>query len=238
MDIAERKTFTVKDMKAVAFGDRHSPFHCTNSIKKVLGIIAVEKPNVVVDEGDADDCYMFSRFPQSHNLLTPKQELVKARRFHLWLWGEINKIVPKALKIQLRGNHEHRVIKTLRASKDSAVFESLLDDNVNNLTTAPGVIDMKSHRSEVMINGIIFVHGWNTLLGYHANYFGRSVVSGHSHRGGCSVVKTRDKVLFELNCGHTCNPKLLPFQYGEAVTNKWVKGLGMIDKYGPRFIPL
>lgn len=225
-----------KETRILAIGDTHFPFTDHYKLEKVYGIARELQPTHIIQIGDLYDLYTFSRFSRSVNLITPKDELLKGKEQAARMWEVLRDCAPKAARFQLRGNHSHRIVKSLMARAPE--FESLLEGPISDLTTFDGVTDMKSHRSEVEINGTLFVHGWSTTPGFHMNYFGQSVVCGHTHRGVVIYKAHKREPLFELNCGHIADINALPLQYGETKTNSWVAGCGVIDKHGPRFITL
>lgn len=224
------------DIRILAVGDTHHPFADQAKLKNLYALAKDLRPTHIVQIGDLYDLYTFSRFSRSVDLITPKQELEAGRAGAQTMWGMLQSIVPKAACYQLRGNHSFRIVK--RMLDHAPEFESLLDGPISKLTEFDGVTDMKSHRSELEINGIVFAHGWSCRPGSHRDYFGQSTVVGHSHHGGVVYRAQKGLPLFELNAGHVADVKQLPLQYNDSTTSSWVAGAGVIDKYGPRFCPL
>lgn len=235
-DMGQRITVKVEKPRILVIGDTHMPFADISKLDSVLHLAKDLKPNVIVQIGDLYDLYTFSRFARSVDLTTPAAELEDGRKHALAFWEALTSKSPKSLKFQLRGNHSHRIVKNLLARAPE--YESLLAEPIAKLTEFPGVQDMKSARSELEINGILFVHGWSTRPGFHRDYFGQSVVHGHTHHLGLSWKAQKGVPLFELDCGHIADVNKLPLQYGESKTTSWVAGAGFIDEYGPRTIIL
>lgn len=150
------------------------------------------------------------------------------------MWKKFHAISPKAQCFQLIGNHEDRIWKKIMSLTPE--YESLL--TINNLFKYDGVTSFRDSRSELVINDIVFHHGWKSTIGDHARWYGQNTVCGHLHRGGVVFFPMRGKPLFELNCGFIADVNSLPLQYGETKTNSWVAGCGVIDSWGPRFLPL
>ncbi len=102
-----------------------------------------------------------------------------------------------------------------------------------------GVHTVEDDREELIINGIIFMHGYRSRAGDHMRYNGKSTVVGHSHTG--SVVyeqKSKRNIIWELNAGFLADETAEPLRYRPQTTSKWTLGYGLIDSSGPRFIPL
>jgi hypothetical protein len=103
----------------------------------------------------------------------------------------------------------------------------------------PGVKTQDSQRAELVLDGIMFMHGYRSKAGDHANHNNLSTVCGHSHRGSVSFLRRGDEVIWELNCGFLGDPSSVPLSYTRQRTvSNWTQGFGVIDKQGPRFIPL
>lgn len=224
------------ELRLLAISDTHFPFVDNSKLREVYALARDLKPTHTWQCGDLYDAYSFSRFSRSLNLMTPEHEMVEGKKQAADMWKTIQKASPKAKCYQSRGNHSARLIKKMLANAPE--FESLLDGPISSLTEFPGVRDMKSHRSEIELGGILLVHGWQSRPGAHAAYFGQSVVRGHSHHGGVTYIAHKGLPIYELDCGHLADINSLPLQYGETKTNSWVAGCGVVDKYGPRFIPL
>lgn len=238
-DADERFIVPVKERENVvvlAVGDTHHPFVDKKKLSAVYDVARDIKPTHIVQIGDLYDMYTFSRFSRSVNLITPKDELLEGKKQAGLMWETFQRIAPKAKCFQLRGNHSHRIVKSLLTKAPE--YESLLEGPISSLTSFPGVKDMKSYRSEIDIGGVLFVHGWSMLPGFHSQYFGQSVVCGHTHRGYVTFKAQKGRPLFELNCGHIADVEALPLQYGETRTNSWIAGCGVLDNRGPKFIAL
>jgi hypothetical protein len=220
----------------LAVSDTHFPFSADDKVAQVIRLAKELRPTHIWQCGDLYDMYSFSRFARSLDVTTPKQEMKDGRDKATALWAGLRKAAPAAICLQSRGNHSHRLVKSLlRAAPE---FESLLEAPLSALTEFPGVVDMKTARSEIELGGMLLVHGWQSRLGSHATYFGQNVVRGHSHHGGVAYVAHKGLPVWELDCGHLADVTSLPLGYGESRTNGWVSGCGFVDGYGPRFIPL
>lgn len=201
---------------------------------KIYLAIEEEKPDVVIQLGDAYDMYSYSKFARSHDICTPKEELQEARQGILGLWDYIHKIAPSARLMQMSGNHEARIMK--RVLDRFPEIASIL--NTEDIFKVPNVETYFDHTGHITIEGVVYTHGFLTKLGDHCKHFGCPVVHGHTHRGGTIFYKTLQGVNWELDCGFLADESQVPLQYGAIKHTMWTLGYGIVDKWGPRFIPL
>lgn len=182
--------------------------------------------------GDLFDLYSFGRWARSHNIMTPKQEIIAGRKDAEWMWSELRAACPKAECIQLWGNHDDRPIR--KAIDCYPEIESLID--IHHLWQFPGV--RLESESELILDGVCYMHGFRTRLGDHARNNMMSTVCGHSHRGGVAYIPLGNKVIWELNAGYLADRFKKPLQYTkERRFSQWTQGYGEVDEMGPRFIP-
>lgn len=217
----------------VALGDFHAPFHCKKAMAEAVKVIREVKPRIIVQVGDLYDLYSFSRFPRSLNVMTPIQEVKQGRRAAEYLWSEARAAAGRGVECwQLLGNHDERLAKQLMLALPEA--EGFTQD----FWKFEGVTTMPSERNELILDGILYMHGYRRH-GDHVRFNSISTVCGHSHTGGVVFLPVKGKTLFELNCGYLGNPKSIALSYTrQAQISKWSKGVGVIDSWGPRFIPL
>lgn len=224
----------VTNKTVIALPDTHFPWH-SQKIKKVYDIISDVRPDLVIQLGDLYDNFSFSRFSKTLNLMTPAEELVEAREGAENMWKNIRKAAGKNTRmIQLMGNHCARIEK--RILDKFPEIESLVD--VHKIYRFPNVETQNSDREEFNYQGVKYVHGWLGQLGAHARYFDCSVVHGHSHRSGIIFYPRKSGSIWELDCGFLADETARPMQYSSTMTTRWNLGIGIIDKLGPRFVPL
>ena len=60
----------------IAIGDCHFPFANAASLFRIEQMAKQIKPQVILQIGDAMDAFSFGKYPRTHNLMTPNQELV------------------------------------------------------------------------------------------------------------------------------------------------------------------
>lgn len=219
--------------KIIVLGDIHAPFTHKANLLKVLKIIKDVQPKYVVQIGDLYDFYAFSRFARRHDLMTPKQEMLEGRSLAEMMWYTIKTTSPKSVCYQLRGNHDERPIR--RTLERFPEIASLID--VDKLFIFPQVNTIGSEREELILDGIVFMHGYRRRLGDHCRHNLECTVTGHSHQGGVFYMRRGKRVIWELNAGYLADSTLDPFNYMSTTKfNTWTQGFGYIDEWGPRFI--
>lgn len=185
--------------------------------------------------------YSFSKFPRTHNILTPRQELEQGRDAIWKFWKTVHEICPKAKKYQLIGNHEERLPKRVLERLPEA--EGLF--SVRDLFSHPNadLID-----SSLVLDDVLYIHGFMTRPYAHLRYFLRSVVFGHTHNAWILFEKIdklipgrtphKNGLLFEMSCGFMGDQSQIPLQYTQSKINKWSLGYSIIEDGIPCFVPL
>lgn len=227
-------------MKIFVIGDIHFPFHNKTALKKTLAAIKKEKPTHVVQIGDLYDQYAFSRFSKKNIVLAP-QELEQARAAARDMWSKIRKSCPRASLYQILGNHDIRLVK--RAEERLPEAQEFVKKSLMEYYQFEGVRTIEDDTEELVIKGIIFIHGYRSKLGDHMLYNRASTVCGHSHTGGVIFKRLKGETLFELNAGFLADAMSTPLRYRmQKNTYGWTLGYGIIsEKNGiacPQFIPL
>ena len=216
-------------------GDLHFPFHHRVALNRVLDRLQDKKFDVVVQIGDLLDQYCFSNFTKK-NILKPDREIKFGRELAQNLWFNIHRFQKKALKYQILGNHDVRLIK--RAEEKLPEAQDLIKHTMNELYRFDHVKTITDPRDELIIDNIIYTHGYASKIGDHVKKLHLSVVHGHRHRGEVTFIPIRNKTLFELDVGYLADSKREPLGYLPTRTNNWTLGWGEIDEFGPRFIPI
>lgn len=219
-------------LPVVVLGDVHAPFHCRPAVAEAVSIIRKIKPKLVIQIGDARDMFSYGRFPRTHNVMTPLQEIKQGTKALEDLWREVRNAAGKDVQcFQLLGNHDGRLAKRVL----SALPE--VDGLLPNLWQFEGVTTLPAQREELIVDSICYLHGYRRH-GDHVRYNLMSTVCGHSHTGGVVYVPHKGKTLFELNAGYLGNPQSAALSYtSQSKISKWTLGVGVIDQYGPRFVP-
>jgi Homing endonuclease associated repeat len=218
----------------VVLGDFHAPFHHAEATKWAIDYIAWRKPKRVVQGGDLRDMFSASKFPRSHNLFTPKEEIEAGTKACTELWARIREAVPGVECFQLLGNHDVRPYKrVLEACPELEMFIDL-----KPLYTFPGVRLIEDPREELELDGVFFHHGYLTRLGANRDFMNACTVNFHTHKGG--VVYRAifgGHIIWELNGGFLGDPQSKGLAYTPQKHHHQTIGIGEIDRWGPRFIP-
>ena len=226
----------------LCIGDVHAPF----IDKKVFRILSEKIPEhyedalsrgrrfCVIQLGDLYDMYSASKYVRSLDLITPQDEFELGKETARERWGIIRKRAKKASCYQLLGNHDARPFKRLlEKCPELASVVSFKD-----LFTFEGVKTIHDPAQELILDEIVFMHGYRSKLGDHCLYNRLSTVCGHSHRGGVLFFPHGKEMLFELNAGYIAQSDSVPMRYGMQRISKTTHGYGLIDQDGPRFIPI
>lgn len=221
--------------RVLAVPDMHLPWVDWKAVDKIYELIEKEKPHVVIQLGDLQDFFAYSRFARSLDVCTPKEEVQEGRAGAVNFWKTVRKLLPRTARcVQLSGNHDRRLLA--RALEKFPEILSIV--RVQDLFSFPQVETFQDAADFFELDGVVYTHGYLTRLGDHAKHFQANVVHGHTHRGGVIFFNTRKGPIWELDCGFIADQTAIPLQYGATKHNHWIKGCGLIDDYGPRFIPL
>lgn len=220
----------------LVLGDTHFPWVSLEALSAVY--VYIEKhPEIdtVIQIGDLYDLYSWAKFPRSHLIYNPKQELEQARLMAEDMWKKVQKLLPNARCIQLLGNHDIRPIKKcLELAPELELFLEF-----KKFFVFENVELVEDPREPLQLNGINFIHGFLSGLGAHTRKYLQSTVCGHTHKGGVVMVVLGDgKVLFEANAGYLGDPLARPLSYTPSKLKEWTHGLLHIDEWGPKFVSL
>lgn len=222
--------------RVVAIGDVHAPWHSKAYCDQVVAFIEARKPQVVVQVGDLYDLFSWGRFPRTLNIYTPAQELDEARRVGEELWARIRRAAPRAKCFQLWGNHDDRAVKNVISK--SPEHEVFVSKGMKELMTFPGVTLTDSSRDELVIDGVVYIHGYLAYLGAHARFNQKNTVCGHTHYGGVLPINLDGRIIWELNVGFVGDRFAKPLSYtAQRRFSRWTPGVGEVDEWGPRFVP-
>jgi hypothetical protein len=222
--------------KILVLGDTHFPWVSAGALEAIYQYVAAN-PDIthVVQVGDLYDMYSWAKFPRSHMLYTPKDEIQLARKMAEEMWAKLRSMLPSAQFYQLLGNHDARPLKKVaELAPEVEIFVEMA-----RWYEFEGLKTISDPREWLVIDGVHFTHGHLTGLGTHAKRYLRSVVCGHTHTGGVFYTQLEEgRVVFELNVGYLGDPGTKPLSYTATKLVNWTVGFGVIDQYGPRFIPL
>lgn len=217
----------------VAFGDLHFPWVHQDALDAAFKI-APRDATHVFQVGDLRDQYAASRFPRSHNLMTPEAETTVATEMAQEFWARCRKHFPNAKLVQIMGNHDDRPFK--RVAEKLPELEHLVKPALRDLYTFPGVTTVHDSSSDYEVGNIVVHHGYLNGPTDHAKVANKCVIRGHSHKGKVTWVRPG---LWELDCGYLGDPKAPVFGYSAwKRAYQMTRGLGIVDALGPRFCPL
>lgn len=218
--------------KILCIGDLHCPWWCEDSVSLIYCLIEELKPDVILTMGDDYDFYSFARFPRSHMLFNPQDELTTARKQLETLWKTIRKLAPKAELYSLIGNHNLRPHKQILAKCPE--LEPFFD--IKKWFEFDGVTTVHDAREPLVIDGISNIHGFKTGGG-HTEILNTHVSHGHTHRGGYTLKKINGAWLAELDCGYVGNPAAPCFNFTSVKETRWTRGVGWWSQYSGAFLP-
>lgn len=226
---------TAKKIKVLFLPDAHFPYVNKKALKKVYAIIKKERPTHVIQAGDLLDMYSFSRYEKDANHTTPQEEIELGLKMATEMWAKIRKIVPRAKCVQLIGNHEDRLSKTI--AKKAPELQGYVK-TIQDLYDFKGVKVLNSSKQHFELDNVIYTHGHYTKLGDHMKFYGKSVVHGHSHRIGICYEQLANGLIWEMDTGFLADKDALPLQYTQTQFSKWTLAVGIIEDGQPRLVTL
>jgi predicted phosphodiesterase len=212
--------------KVFVISDLHLPFHNKAAYKHMLAELKETKPTHVVQVGDLLDQYVFSRYSRTLEV-TPAGEIKRGLKAARDMWAEIARIVPKAKRVQILGNHDVRMKK--RIMDRLPELETLAAD----LYQFEGVATLNSDRDYVEIDGVVYVHGWLSKSIDHAKHFNKPTVHGHRHRPAIEVDRPG---LWSMDVGFMADEASAPLQYTMNKLTRWTLACGVVENGQPRLI--
>lgn len=214
-------------MKVFVISDTHFPFVDVVAFDKMMLAIKKEKPTYIVQIGDLLDQYAFSKYTKSSSVYPDVEDgLVFAKA----MWAAIRRNVPKAKCYQLLGNHDMRMAKRI-----SEKLPELANFIQKDLYAFKGVKTLNSDRDFLVIDGVVYVHGWLSKSIDHARYFGKPTVHGHRHRPGIDYDTPR---LWSMDVGFLADRTSIPLSYTASKHSRWTLACGIVEDGKPRLIIL
>lgn len=214
--------------KIMVMGDTHFPFQCDSTLTAFFQRMDEFKPDVVIQIGDLYDMLAHSKFPRSLNQYNPKQEMDMGRSCAEQFWRATKSIVPNAQCFQILGNHCVRPMKRIIESYPEG--ENFVAPAFREFFRFDGVETIHDIRQELIIDGIVFIHGYMSSLGQHRDFNLMNVVAGHSHQAGVVYRNTPRGILFEANAGYAGDPTSKALGYTPQRLTRWTKSFLEIEK--------
>ena len=229
----EIKPFKFKG-KILVIGDTHFPFIHKVALERLYAFAEKMKPDHIVQVGDLLDLYAQSKFPRSQNFYSPEEEERLGIESAAEMWRKLKEICPKAKCFQLLGNHDVRPIK--RVMESAPTLEHVVKAHYKNIMKFEGVTTIDDYRQELIIEDIVFHHGYRSKLGAHRDYTLTNFVCGHSHKGGVVFRRIRGETIWELNAGFMADASSKVLAYSSQKIHDQTLGWGWVDEWGPRFV--
>ena len=215
-------------MKVLAIPDRHEPFSHKKAKEWAVGVAHSYAPDVIVGLGDEMDLYSLSRFPRSFNLFTPAEEYKKGMQKYGEHWRQLQTAAPRAKCYEISSNHGDRLRKRVR--ERAPELEGYLKSNPF------GVHGVKRVDGELVLDGILYQHGFRSRALDHARYNQQSTVHGHTHCASLRWQRNARGAYFNLECGWLGDIKAPCFDYtGQALT-QWILAVGLITNGSPTLL--
>lgn len=228
------QVITRRSELTLIIGDVHAPFISEDAICSIYEWADRNKPDRIIQAGDLFDMFAHTKFPRTHNIYTPQQEYQIGRKVAEELWSTLQRLCPGADCYQLLGNHDARPLKRLMESFPTGEMWF----NIAPAFTFDGVTTVMDPTQELIFEDYYVHHGYLSRLGDHRDYTLMNAVTAHSHVGGLSCRQIRGTTLWELNVGYVGDETSKALSYSGQRMKKWTLGFGVIDRDGPRFVPI
>lgn len=215
--------------------DVHFPFESQRVLNAFYDFLAKHPADYVIANGDMADFYSFSRFPKSHNIFTPREEIAAARTKNEEFWKQVKLASPKSSYKQLLGNHCIRPMRQML--ENFPVAEDWILDALKKQFTFDGVETIFDPREELMIGDIMIHHGFRTQLGAHRDFSLYNCIVGHTHKPGVVYRNIRGGTIWELNSGYAGDPQSKGLSYTPQKCVDWVQSFAYVWPWGPQVIP-
>lgn len=222
----------------LAIGDMHAPWASRQTLLAIYEAIRRIKPDIVIQMGDAFDLFSYTRFPRTHNIYTPAQELSIGRKDLELFWSSVKHAAPKKTKcVQLWGNHDDRAVKSVLGKAPE--LEQFVANGMQSLMRFDGVETIDDSKEVYRIDDVFYHHGYLLQPGAHARANLCKMVTAHTHYGCVIPIKLEKELIWELNVGFVANRFAKPLGYApQRRFSRMTLGYGVVDRYGPRFYPL
>lgn len=161
--------------------DTHIPFHDEKAVELFYQAVNIVNPDIFVIQGDFADFYAVSFFSQKPNRVNQLDEEISQVNLHL---DYIDKMLPRARKIFLAGNHEYRLERYL-TDKAPALFNMIKIEKIFQFDKRSNwqYVPYKQHTN---VGKIYLTHdtgkgGGNAHKGAR-QVFNKTCFIGHTHR--------------------------------------------------------
>lgn len=225
-----------KRRRILVLGDTHFPWVHKESLERVYAWLGKNQVDVIVQIGDLLDLYAYSRFARSQLGMDAKEEIDLGNSMAIDMWKKLRSLAPTAECYQLLGNHCVRPHRKVLAQAPE--LEHLVALGMRNYYQFEGVTTMDGDRQELLIDDVLFVHGWGSRPGQHRDHFMHNTVLGHTHKLNTSYrtvydpVTKEERTLVEANAGLLGDPRAKVFGYTPSRITNYTLGFLVIDDDG------
>lgn len=189
--------------------DEHFPFQNEKARSVAMSIVRAFDPDIRICGSDGLDFYALSKFDKNPERASSSKLQLE---INAWKTGqrEWRDASPNAKPFFLTGNHEDRLRKYLWKHPELADLEVLRLENILDFAG----LGIEEGGSELMLyDNLVIRHGDHVrkYSGYSAKaelereFFSRSILTGHTHRGGSHFATARGKVIEAHECFCLCS---------------------------------
>jgi predicted phosphodiesterase len=197
--------------RTLEYSDAHVPYHDPYALELVIKIIAHVQPSRIIENGDMGDFYEVSQFDKNPDQIRNgglQNQIQQLSEFH----AEVVRAKPADCLVDYtEGNHEYRLIRYLWRHSELFGLKAL---------ELPTLLELERygiayHRDEIALanGGLIVKHGtlvrkaggMSALAELEAEKYAVSTLTGHTHRMGATMVRTRRGLLGGWEGGCLCN---------------------------------
>jgi len=199
--------------RILELSDIHFPYHDPYAVNLATRVVGMWQPDVVIINGDAVDFYAVSAYDRDPNQLRAgglQREVDCLGEF----LGELNRVKPAAAIVQyLPGNHEDRLRRYLWRHSElyglSALeLPNLLQLDKHGVQFFPDEIELAG--GELVVKHGTFVRKWgglSALAELENEKYSVSTITGHTHRIGFTMIRTRHHLIGGWEGGCLCDLK-------------------------------
>lgn len=220
-----------KPIKVGIMGDLHFPYQNNGAITIALDTFKEIGVDIIILNGDIQDCYMESDFVKDPSKRNLKQEVAIVKNFLSTLRREF----PKARIIYKEGNHEFRH-KAYLARKAPEIF-GFEETKLQNLLGLEAFdIEWVDNKRLIEVGKLTVVHGHefgksifapvSPARTFYTNA-NKSVLGNHVHQVTSYSAKTvngRQHVAYSVGCLCDLTPDYMPL-------NKWSLGFAWVELF-------
>ena len=232
-DTPARLTVRGTSLKVANVSDIHWPYEDEKAEEIAKQFLREWKPDVMVFNGDLDDCYAISRFTKSpaHRMSIQEELDYGAKKRREW----INHLPSIKHWYETSGNHETRLARLIavKAPELASIRELTIPELLG--LEEMGIQWVRDDQ-ELQIGRLMFVHGHlirkhsGVTARAHFEQYGCSVAVGHCHRLAVTYKRNKNGTHAMVEGGCLCD-----FDIEYAKYPDWQKGITTFEFDGDDF---